>query len=99
MSSAIDLGGCRSARLMHMYRERQQALDEEKKQRRLRVEPGLPVDGKPSPSRSPKKAGQPLSPKRPARRCSSPVQCFVKSDPKHLSVHDLVAASLELRMI
>mmetsp|Transcript_10324 Transcript_10324/g.19566 ORF Transcript_10324/g.19566 Transcript_10324/m.19566 type:complete len:729 (-) Transcript_10324:121-2307(-) len=32
-------------------------------------------------------------------RCSSPVTCFFKTDPRHLSADQLVAASLELRFI
>jgi hypothetical protein len=104
--------GHRSARLMELYRERQELRDEERRREHQAAQQlccSMADDGDDRSPASKAQSGSPIrssaSPTRakPAtKRCSSPVQCFLKSHPKHahrISTQDLVAASLELRMI
>jgi len=94
---------------MEMYRERQELRDEERRREHEDAQLSSMADGDGHSPASKAYSGSPTrsspSPNRPrpaARRCSSPVQCFLKSHPKHahrISTRDLVAASLELRMI
>lgn len=97
---------------MELYRERQELRDEERRREHetaQQLSSSMADDGDGhspaskaylgSPVRS---SASPIRAKPTARRCSSPVQCFLKSHPKHahrISTQDLVAASLELRMI